>query len=64
MQPKNVERITALSFLFIGLSLLIFVLTLGGVKIPFFGIVILIGGIAAVIASFVLFADSGSQQQI
>lgn len=62
MEPKNIERITALSFLLIGTFLLLFGLSLLGiVQIPLFGIVILIAGIFSVLAALLLFADSRSQ---
>jgi len=62
MEPKNIERITALAFLLVGLALLFLALSLSGVlQFPLLGIIILLAGIFSVIAALVLFADARSQ---
>lgn len=63
MEPKNIERITALAFLLIGLFLLLFGLSLSGIlQLPLFGIIVLLAGIVSIIAAIMLFADARSQQ--
>lgn len=63
MDPKNIERVTALSLLLVGLAFLLFGLSLAGIiQVPLVGIMIIIAGVVSVVAAAALFRDSGSQQ--
>ncbi len=62
MDPGNIERMTAVSLLLIGLTLLFFGLSLSGLfQFPFFGMLVVVTGIISLITAILLFSDSGKQ---
>ena len=62
METQNIERMTAVSLLLIGLTLLFFGLSLSGLfQFPFFGILVLAAGLISLITAVLLFSDSGKQ---
>jgi len=62
MEPQNIERMTAISLLLVGLTLLFFGLSLSGLfQFPFFGVLVLVAGIVSLITAILLVSDSGKQ---